>query len=363
MKFGLFYLGGSPREQHEREFGELLEQAEYADELGYDNIWLSEHHGSNYGTIPSPQILAAAVAQRTKRIRIGVAVSNLTFQHPVRLAEDWALVDVLSNGRLDFGAGRGYQPREFKMMGADPATSREVFAEALDIILGLWEHGRFSYAGTHFTVDDVEIFPKPVQKPVPVWIAALSPPTYDLVAEKGANILMTPLLSPLDELKEKALGAKERLIGGGRDPDSIVFPLSMVGYVAPTKEQARAEVEPALGWHFKRILEIYPGVGGQPIEKSYEAYTDPMKQLEALGDPGTPWYDAFADAGTILVSDPEEACEFLRGLREDIGLKHFTSLMAVGGLEHEAVMGSMKLWAEEVMPVMREEASVLASAG
>ncbi len=362
MQFGLFYLGGSPREQHAREYEEILEQAEYADELGFDNIWLSEHHGSNYGTVPSPQILAAAIAQRTKRIRIGVAVSILTFQHPVRVAEDWAMIDNLSNGRLDFGAGRGYQPREFRMMGADPETSREVFAEALDIVLGLWEHGRFSYAGKHFTVDDAEIFPKPIQKPVPLWIAALSPPTYKLVAEKGANILMTPLLSPMEELKEKALEARQVLIDGGRDPESIIFPLSMVAYVAPTREQARAEMEPALGWHFKRILELYPGVRGQPIEKGYEAYADPMKQLEALGDPDSPWFDAFVDSGTLLVSDPAEACDFLRDLRDSIDLRHFTAATAIGGLEHDKVMACMKLWAEEVMPVLREESAAVAGA-
>src|SRR5262249_38274889 len=116
MRFGLFYVCEAPDGGVQRSYREMLDQVEYAEELGFDTVWLAEHHGSSYGTMPRPAIMAAAVAARTTRMRVGVMVSVLPFSNPVRNAEDWAMVDVLSGGRLDLGTGRGYQPREFAMM-------------------------------------------------------------------------------------------------------------------------------------------------------------------------------------------------------------------------------------------------------
>src|SRR5262249_34037050 len=159
--------------------------------------------------------------------------------NPVRIAENWAMVDVVSNGRLDWGAGRGYQPREFAMLGADPTVSRDVFAEALDVVLGLWNtDGPFSYRGRYFQINGIEIFPKPVQRPLPVWVAALSPPTFQLIAEKGLQVITTPTLMPMEQLKEQVVLAAQTLVARGRPPESIDFPLSMVTHVAPTVEEA-----------------------------------------------------------------------------------------------------------------------------
>lgn len=132
MKFGIFYVLECPDHDFTRAYREMLEQISYAEKLGFDEVWLAEHHGSDYGSMPSPQVAAAAIAERTERMRIGIAVSNLTFDWPVRIAEDYAMVDVLSGGRLDFGVGRGYQPQEFRNMGVGniQGESREVFVEA-----------------------------------------------------------------------------------------------------------------------------------------------------------------------------------------------------------------------------------------
>ena len=142
MKFGVFFVCESPDRDFKRAYDEMLEQIDYAEHLGFDTVWLAEHHGSTYGSMPSGAVMAAAVAQRTKFIRIGLAVSILPFNNPVRIAEDYAMVDVLSGGRLDFGVGRGYQPSEYAMLGlADKqAQSREIFQESLDILIGLWTH-------------------------------------------------------------------------------------------------------------------------------------------------------------------------------------------------------------------------------
>ena len=110
MKFSVFYVLESSDRDFRRAYDEMLEQIRIAESLGFGEVWLAEHHGSDYGSIPSPQIAAAAIAAHTERMRFGIAVSNLTFDWPVRVAEDYAMVDVLSGGRLDLGVGRGYQP-------------------------------------------------------------------------------------------------------------------------------------------------------------------------------------------------------------------------------------------------------------
>ncbi|MBA3347195.1 MAG: LLM class flavin-dependent oxidoreductase, partial [Actinobacteria bacterium] len=190
MKFGVFFVSETPDDDYKRAYDETLEQIEYAEHLGFDTVWLAEHHGSTYGSMPSGAVMAAAVAQRTTFIRIGLAVNILPFNNPVRMAEDYAMVDVLSNGRLDYGVGRGYQPDEFAMLGLGDRqeTSREIFQESLEVITGLWTHEQFSYSGKYYTLDHAELHPRPIQKPhPPVYVAAISPETFGLIAEKGYN--------------------------------------------------------------------------------------------------------------------------------------------------------------------------------
>jgi alkanesulfonate monooxygenase SsuD/methylene tetrahydromethanopterin reductase-like flavin-dependent oxidoreductase (luciferase family) len=356
MKFGIFILGSCPHGDHARAYDEFLEQSEYAEELGFDYVWLGEHHGSPYGTIPSPPVFASSIAQRTKRLRIGVAVTLLPFMHPVRIAEDWAMVDVLSGGRLDFGAGRGYQPKEFKMVGVDPEQSREIFAESLDIVLGLWTHGRFSYEGKHFHVDDVELFPKPIQKPPPTMLAALSPSGFKVVAEKDLQILTTPFLMPLDELKEQILVAARVMIDHGRDPANIDFPMNIAAHVAPTKEEAIEQTREPMDWLFDQAVSLTPGGRGDTASKGYEEYEKVMK---GMGD--RPQVEDLVASGNVLVTDPDGVREFLTQLRTDIGQKRVTFSLAHPGMDQELIRRSMRLLAEEVMPEFRDETPVPAA--
>ena len=355
MKFGIFLLGSDPTGMNERRFDEMLEQVEYAEELGFESVWLAEHHGSRYGTLPTPAVFAATIAARTSRIRIGMAVAILPFQHPVRTAEEWAMVDALSGGRLDFGIGRGYQPREFEMMGVDPAESREIFAESLEIILGLWENERFSFEGKHFRIEDVELVPKPVQQPIPRFIASMSSSTFAMAADRGFQIMTTPAFMPLVELKEQIVGAATSLIEHGLDPAAINFPMQMMTHVAPAKTDAIEASRPALDWIFERLNVYAPGGGGVRAADSFEEYEDAMKGARA-GD--VPTVEALIDSGQILVSDPEGACARLRELERDIGLRRYMCFMDLPGMSHEAVMGSMEVWAREVMPHFGEDAPV-----
>jgi alkanesulfonate monooxygenase SsuD/methylene tetrahydromethanopterin reductase-like flavin-dependent oxidoreductase (luciferase family) len=359
MRFGIVFLGSCPHGDFKRTYDEILAQIEYAEELGFEAVWLTEHHRSVYGTFPSAAVFAAAIAERTQTMRIGISVAILPFQNPVRIAEEWAMVDVLSGGRLNFGVGRGYQPREFEVMLADPVKSREVFAESLDIILGLWETDTtFTYHGEHFHFDDIEIVPKPLQRPVPVWVGAFSPETFELCARKGLQFMVAPGLKPLDVLKDGMVRAARLLIESGRSPSKIDFPMNMMAYVAPTVEQAKATIREPLGWFFDQLVRegVTPGAGGKPAPKSFEAYAEVDSRVG-----GAPTLEGLIESGTALVSDPTGARARVRELHDDVGLKQLNIGFNTGDVAHEDVLRAMELWANEVIPAFRDETPVPAS--
>jgi alkanesulfonate monooxygenase SsuD/methylene tetrahydromethanopterin reductase-like flavin-dependent oxidoreductase (luciferase family) len=352
MNFGVFYVVESPDGDFKRAYDEMLDQVEYAEYLGFDTVWLAEHHGSSYGSLPSPQVMAAAVAERTKYMRIGLAVSILPFDNPVRVAEDYAMVDIISNGRLDFGVGRGYQPREFNMLGLETvqSESRGLFEESLDIILGLWTEDRFTYKGKHFQIEDAELHPRPLQKPhPPIYVAAISPDTFDLVAEKGFNLLVTPTLMDLPTLKEFTLDAKRRLIERGRDPHSLNFPLNWQIHVARTEAEAKERTRDAFGWYFDKVMSLVPQ--GAEVPSTYEAYAEMAK---AYADAGGFPIEQLQEMGVLVLGDPEDAARRIEEVYRDIGQQHVSCWFRIGGLEDHKVRDSMKLFAEEVMPRFRD---------
>ena len=184
-KFGVFSLSQFPDLTKVVEsFDDDLGFFELAEKLGYDKVWIAEHLFSTYGLVTSTQVYAAAIAQRTSKIRIGMAVCAIPFNHPLRTASDFALVDILSHGRLDFGVGRAYQPHEFVGLGVPMDKSREMLAEGLDIVLKSWTQEKISYQGKFWTIPEpVELLPKPVQKPhPPVYQATISPESFEQAA-------------------------------------------------------------------------------------------------------------------------------------------------------------------------------------
>src|SRR2546428_5218355 len=184
-------------------YADALEEARLADELGFEAIWLAEHHFSPYGICPSLAVLAAAIARETRRARIGTSVVVAPFAHPVRIAEEWAMIDILSGGRLEFGLGRGYQPKEFVGLGASMDRTRERFDESLEIIRRAWTEERVTFAGEFYTLRDLAVLPRPLQRPhPPLWTAAVSPDTYKLAARRGLRLLTSPSFTPFDILRK-----------------------------------------------------------------------------------------------------------------------------------------------------------------
>ena len=168
-QFGVFSLSQFPDQSKRLEcFDNDLEFFELAETLGYDKAWIAEHLFSTYGVVTSTQVYAAAIAQRTTRLRIGTAVVVVPFNHPLRTASDFALVDTLSHGRLDFGVGRAYQPHEFVGLGVPMEQSREMMTEGLDIVLKSWTEDEITFDGEFWKIPEpAELLPKPIKKPHP----------------------------------------------------------------------------------------------------------------------------------------------------------------------------------------------------
>ncbi len=327
MHFGIFsVVDHYPKELSRNSgelYGELLDQAEAADALGFDSFWIAEHHFHEYGGIPRPPVWMAAAAERTRRIRLGSAVVVLPFDNPLRTAEDYAMVDVLSGGRLNLGVGSGYLKHEFDGFGVRVEDKRERFDEALDILLTAWRGERFSYRGTYHRVVDVQLNVLPVQKPrPPVWIAVLRNEAAPFVGARGFPIMMIPYATTesLEEITATARAFKTTFVRAGGRPEDATIPFGLHTHCAETTAQARAEAR-------------------EPMDRYVRT------RLFARQRP----FDLLVDKDLLAVGDPDEITRVARRYRE-AGLTHFLAISNFGGLPHQQVLRSMELMAKHVLP-------------
>jgi alkanesulfonate monooxygenase SsuD/methylene tetrahydromethanopterin reductase-like flavin-dependent oxidoreductase (luciferase family) len=225
-----------------------LERFSIMDQAGYDAVWLAEHHFSGFSVCPSVHMMGTMAAARTKRLRIGTAVSLAPFYNPLRLAEEVALLDVLSGGRVNWGAGRGFERSEFAAFGIPGEESAARFHETVDIVLKSWTNQRLNYQGRFYRYDGVEVLPKPFQLPhPPVWMAASSMPAIDWAASQGHSILMDPHASRADLIQKRRHYAT-KLIEAGFSDAGRTIPMARLIAVDDTKEKARAVAKRVAEW-------------------------------------------------------------------------------------------------------------------
>ncbi|MCW5747616.1 MAG: LLM class flavin-dependent oxidoreductase, partial [Alphaproteobacteria bacterium] len=240
MKIGVlqFFSWPGRRVALETVYKRALERIEIMDRTGFDAVWLAEHHFSTFSVCPSVHMLGTLAAARTERLRIGTAVSLAALYHPLRLAEEVALLDVLSGGRVNWGAGRGFAISEFNAFGVPPEESAERFREAVDIVLRVWTQEKAGFEGKHFRFDPVELLPKPLQQPhPPVWMAATSDPAIEWAASRGFSILMDPHSSTTDLGRKRRFYA-DHMARSGFTAEGRDIPMARLLALADTREKA-----------------------------------------------------------------------------------------------------------------------------
>ncbi len=228
-------------------YARALDRIVVMDAAGYDAVWLAEHHFTTYSVCPSVHLMALEAAHRTTRLRIGTAVSLAALYHPLRLAEELALLDVLSGGRLNWGAGRGFEPAEFRAFGVPLDETAPRFREAVEVVLSAWTSDRLTFHGKYWDFDDVEVLPKPAQQPhPPTWVAATSPEAIGWAASMGHQILMDPHAS-FAEIGAKYDRYVEELTGCGFDAPTET-PMARLVAVAGTDEEAKRVARAGAEW-------------------------------------------------------------------------------------------------------------------
>lgn len=345
MRFGFFDQLPCAEGWSERQrFEDILAQIELGEALGFDTAWLGELHFSRgFSILAAPLMVLAAAAQRTSHIRLGTAVTLLPLHNPVKIAEEAATADILSGGRLEFGVGRGTAPIHYGGYNIPQEESRERFAEALDFIVQAWTNERFSYEGKYFYVQDVTLVPRPLQRPYPpIRLAANSPETFPIAAERGFPIFATPLINPPDKLQAGLQIYRELLPAAQQGDVALAFPV----HVATSREQARLECEANLRRFFREAGERLRPFGQADI-KSYEAFQQVLARMERVQ------YDDI-DREMGVFGDPDYCVERVRALRQEYQMHEFICYFNQGGLMDAAlVRQSMTLFAKEVMPHCR----------
>jgi alkanesulfonate monooxygenase SsuD/methylene tetrahydromethanopterin reductase-like flavin-dependent oxidoreductase (luciferase family) len=353
MRFGTFYFfQAPPGHRHDDIIRRELEQIEWTEELGFDEIWLTEHHFIDYGLSVDPAALASAAASRTRRIRIGLAAAILPFHHPLRLAEQMALVDIISNGRLDVGVGRGNRPAEFRGYRVAQEESRERFDEAVEIMQRAWTEDRFSYHGRFFQVPEVSVIPKPMQRPhPPLYQVCVTKDGIENTALRGWPMLNSVLFGPVGQLVANRDIYVEALKKSGRSPEEIAGLLSRWGvsrqiYVAETDATALAEAKEAELWYQEsfrrfvlpdRIEDAHPS-----LQPGFRAMEERLARIT--------WERLVAE--TLAFGSPDTVARHIAEMR-DMGVGQVLCWMNFGGLAQARVRRSMELFAREVMPRFR----------
>ena len=345
MRFGFFdQLPCADGFTERQRYHDILAQIDLGDALGYDTAWLGELHFSRrFSTLADPLMVLAAAAQRTQRIRLGTAVTLLPLHNPVKMAEEAATADILSDGRLEFGVGRGTAPIHYAGYDVPMEESRDRFEEALDFILQAWTHETFSYQGKFFRARDLAVIPRPVQAPhPPVRIAANSPDTFPLAARRVLPIFATPLINPPDKLHEGLAVYRAGLPAGVHGDTALAFPV----HVSGSRAQARAECEANLLRFFREAGERLRPLAGGDV-KSFEAFKQVQARMERVR------YDDI-DREMGVFGDPAYCVERVRALQREYGMDEFICYFNQGGtMEHALVRDSMTRFAREVMPQCR----------
>ena len=329
--FGLWYdfRQKPPLGDYGRFYGECLEEIEEGERLGFTGVWLSEHHFVDDGYLPSPLVVAAAIAARTERVRIGTNVLLLPLHHPLRVAEDAAVVDLVSDGRFVLGVGQGYVQHEFEALGVNRRHRPSLFEEGIEIIRRAWQEGRTGYEGKRWRLPDLPFEPRPKGR-LPIYIGAFAEPAIDRAARLADGFLASAGGGAFAETHRKV---RDALARHGREEEDFPYVASGVAYVHEDPGRAREIVAPAIAYQRSRYAEWGTDRG--------EEKPEPIRPDDL------PWE-------RYLVGDPDEVAEGLIQLHREAPYDHFCFWARLPGVTHDQALENMRLFASEVAPRIRD---------
>ncbi len=347
MKIGLHYqLPCFGAQSPVQRYRDTLEQSVHAEALGFESVWpVEQHFNADLSITPAPLLLLAALAERTRRLRLGIAIVLLPLSHPIRVAEEIATLDVISNGRVEFGIGRGSIPAHFSGFGVAQAESRERFAEALEVVVKAWTRERISHTGRFFQVHELCVVPKPVQQPhPPIRVAANTVETLELMGRIGYPIFVATPTNPFPKLRQTLpVYRKARQEAGHPDDGGEDVTLALPICVGDSRAQTRQMMEPGLNHYLQTVAAIYRSA----VERSETTAAQVPERVERFG---RITFEQACESMAIF-NTPDACVERLQRVRDEFNIGRLICWFNIGGmLPHPQVMRSMELFAARVMP-------------
>ncbi|HUB97728.1 MAG TPA: LLM class flavin-dependent oxidoreductase [Stellaceae bacterium] len=346
MKFGYFTLSDNhytdcPRTANQLVM-DIIDEAVYAESLGYYSAWVGEHHFNSLGVMSCPDVALAYIAARTEKIRLAPAVTVLPLHHPIRVAEQWATLDLLSGGRVDFATGRGYDRGEYLPLKAPFDDNATAFAEGLDVLDALWSgKGPVSHRGKYYEFENVSLTPQPVQRPIPIHVASFSRPTIELAARHGFGLVFAAFAAAitLGGVAEGVKFYKEACARHGTKPGRLVS--SYFIHFADNPAEERAARERQMRYARECGGAVSPG-DRNTAPKTYDYYHDFKEKMR-----GTRAEDL--DSRAVLLGKAPQIIDTLKTM-EALGFDEIILYFNVGLKPHAQVKDEMARFVAEVAP-------------
>jgi alkanesulfonate monooxygenase SsuD/methylene tetrahydromethanopterin reductase-like flavin-dependent oxidoreductase (luciferase family) len=346
MQFGYFTLSDNHYEDNPRSanqfVADILDEAVYAEEVGLHSAWIGEHHFSSLGVLSCPALVLAQVAVRTRKLRLAPAVSVLPLHHPIRVAEEWASLDLLCGGRVDFAAGRGYDRREYAPFAVSFDDNQGIFEEGMEVVCRLWANeAPISHAGRHYRFEDVAITPRPVQRPIPAYVASFSQPSIELAARLGCGVIVAPFAAAMTfgGLRQVREVYSEACARHGHSPARV-----MCSYFIHFADNA-AEEEAARARQIRYYREcVIPAFPGDPATAppSYRYFVAMVERLRHT-------QPADLTENAVLLGSPAQITDTLKKV-EAAGIAEVILYFNVGLKPHSQVKDEMARFMAEVAP-------------
>jgi alkanesulfonate monooxygenase SsuD/methylene tetrahydromethanopterin reductase-like flavin-dependent oxidoreductase (luciferase family) len=348
MDFGIFmdFLATYSANQADV-FRDAFELVDLAEETGLDSVWLGEtHFNPTRSVLSAPIVVAGSIATRTKRLKVGTAVQVLPLISPLRIAEEAATVDQISEGRFEFGVGRSGIARSYEIMGIPYEESKDRFQEALDIIIEAWKGEPFSYHGQYNDIEEAVVSPMPYQQPHPkIRLASSSEDSFARVGRLGYPIFLTMRGMDVNDLETNLKDYHSAWQEAGHPGESGDISVRVPMYIADSEEAAFLEPRETIEAYFARMRRLFEGVDeGARIS---DARHDRARRLASMT------YEEILDT-KVIFGTPESVIDKLAQFKEKLGLSGFTAELNPGGLlPREAVYRSLKLLTQKVMPAFK----------